>query len=107
MKSALLTSVLAFALAGPCMAGPTYISGHINNITVAGDDLLFKVDSGLPDNCVGSSYGWIVIPSGSRATQTLVMGLWLRGDMPQVQVTVYTTGLVNNYCRVEQIDPIE
>jgi hypothetical protein len=30
----------------------------------------------------------------------------MRGDAAQTMVTVYTGGLVNGYCRVDQIDPV-
>jgi len=35
-----------------------------------------------------------------------VIGLWMRGHAGQVNVTVYTDGLVGGYCRITQIDPV-
>jgi hypothetical protein len=90
---------------GAANAQPTYVSGHINDITFAWDALLLRVDAGLPDNCAGTSYGWMKIPVENKSMNAFVVGLWMRGDAQQVVVTVYTDGLLNGYCRVTQIDP--
>jgi hypothetical protein len=95
---------LAFA-SGAAIAQPTYVSGHINDITFAWDAVLIRVDAGLPDNCAGTSYGWMKIPVENKSMNAFVVGLWMRGDAQQVVVTVYTDGLLNGYCRVTQIDP--
>ena len=39
------------------------------------------------------------------AMTAFVLGLWMRGDASSVSVTIYTDGLVNGYCRINQIDP--
>jgi hypothetical protein len=64
------------------------------------------MDSGLPDNCVGSAYGWMAIPSTHKTMTALVLGLWLRGDIGSVLANVYTDGVVSGYCQINQIDPI-
>lgn len=84
---------------------PTYTSGHISNVTFAGNDVLIMVDVGLPGNCTGTSWGWMRIPPENHAMNAFVIGLWMRGDASQVTVTVYTDGLVGGYCRITQIDP--
>jgi hypothetical protein len=97
---------IAVAVAsGAANAQPTYVSGHINDVTFVWDAVLIRVDSGLPDNCAGTSYGWMKIPVENKSMNAFVVGLWMRGDAQQVAVTVYTDGLVNGYCRVTQIDP--
>jgi hypothetical protein len=87
------------------VAAPTYMSGHIIDVTFAGEDVLIRLDTGLPDNCVGTSFGWMRIPPEYKPLSAFVIGLWMRGDEQQTQVTVYTDGLVGSYCRISQIDP--
>jgi hypothetical protein len=82
-----------------------YTSGHISNVTFAGNDVMIMVDAGLPGNCAGTSWGWMRIPAENHAMNAFVIGLWMRGDASQVTVTVYTDGLVGGYCRITQIDP--
>ena len=91
--------------AGTASAADTYLHGHINNVTFAGESLMIKLDAGLPDNCAGTSYGWMEIPATYKSMTAFVIGLWMRGDSTQTLVTVYTQGLVGGYCRVTQVDP--
>jgi hypothetical protein len=86
-------------------AGPTFTTGHISNVTFIGEAVLIMVDAGLPDNCVGTSWGWMKIPVTSKPMAAFVTGLWMRGDAASVEVSVYTDGLVDGYCRITQIDP--
>lgn len=102
--SALLLA--SMVVAHPCGAALNYQAGHINDITVTGDVIMVKLDSGLPDNCSGTAYGWMMIPADYKAVKALVLALWARGDMSSVPVQIYTDGLVNNYCQVNQIDPL-
>jgi hypothetical protein len=90
----------------PAQAAPGYISGHISNVTFAGDWVMVMVDAGLPDNCAGTSWGWMKIPPENKAMSAFVIGLWMRGDAAEVIVTIYTDGLVGGYCRITQIDPV-
>jgi hypothetical protein len=102
-----MIGVLGFA-ATPMAANasPTYQVGRINNVTFAGDGVLIRLDTGLPDNCAGTGSGWMLIPISAKPIQAFVLGLWLRGDAAQVTVVVYTTaGVVSGYCQIDQIDP--
>ena len=103
-RSFLLFTLLC-ALSTTASAQPTYISGHISDVTFVWDAVLIRVDAGIPDNCVGTSYGWMKIPVENKSMNALVLGLWMRGDAQQVMVTVYTDGLLSGYCRITQIDP--
>jgi len=94
-------------IAAQAQAEPTYLSGHITNVTFSGTQTMIMLDTGLPDNCIGSPYGWMIIPADYKPMTAFVLGLWMRGDGPQVAVTVYTDGLViGNYCRINQLDPV-
>ncbi|MEO8018734.1 MAG: hypothetical protein ABI769_13040 [Pseudomonadota bacterium] len=98
---------LLCALSTSARAEATYISGHISNVTFAGDFVMIMVDAGLPGNCAGTSYGWIKIPPANKAMTAYVLGLSLSGNQAQTLLTVYTQGLVDGYCWVSQIDPAE
>ena len=102
-----IVTVLGALLASSARAqtGPTYVSGHISNVTYAGDWVMIMVDAGLPSNCTGTGWGWMKIPAESKPMSAFVTGLWMRGDAAQIVVTVYTDGLVDGYCRISQIDP--
>jgi hypothetical protein len=104
--SAFTVSVLGLWLSLPVFAAPTSIAGQINDVTVAGDEVLIRVNAGLPDNCAGTMFGWMRIPPESKAMIAFVIGLWMRGDASQTSVVVYTDGMVGSYCRVNQIDPV-
>ena len=101
-----IAAVLAALFVTSAEAGPTYTSGHISNVTFAGDWVMIMVDAGLPDNCAGTSWGWMKIPPENKAMSAFVIGLWMRGDAAQTEVSVYTDGLVGGYCRITQIDPV-
>lgn len=102
-----ITIVMAALISGNARAqtAPGYVSGHVSNVTFAGDSTMIMVDAGLPGNCAGTSWGWMKIPPENKAMNAFVLGLWMRGDAAQVNVSVYTDGLVGGYCRITQIDP--
>ncbi len=107
-KSLSWTSGLVLLLclhAGESRAAPGYTHGHISNVTFVADYVMIMVDAGLPDNCVGTSWGWMKIPEENKSMAAFVIGLWMRGDAASTLVTVYTEGLVDGYCRISQIDP--
>jgi hypothetical protein len=89
-----------------------YEVGHITAMTTNNgtggtpDGIMIQLDSGLPDNCAGTTFGWMWIPAASSVLTAYVLGLWLSGNAPSVTVTVYTTGLsTDNFCQVTQIQP--
>lgn len=101
-------ALVAFLAVGErAHAGPDYLSGHISNVTFGANSVLVMLDTGLPDNCAGSPYGWMLIPGGAKVAQAFVLGLWLRGDAAQTSVYIYTTSPPSSgaYCEVTQIDP--
>lgn len=84
----------------------TYQQGRIYDVTVAGNTMLIRLDTGIPDNCNGSPYGWMQVPEANKVMQSFVLGLWLRGDAAQTTVVVYTSGVpAGGYCQINQIDP--
>ena len=110
MKTKFLGSLLAFLTLCSTTAnsGPTYNSGRITNVTFAGDTILVMLDVGVPDNCAGTPYGWMMIPASSKSMSAFILGLWLRGDLAQTSMSVYTSGRDGSgYCQIAQIDPVE
>jgi hypothetical protein len=96
-----------FAVSGPTVAADTYLGGRISNVTFSGDVILIMLDTGVPDNCIGTPYGWMVIPAEYKSMKAFVLGLWMRGDAGQVPMTVYTSGRDGSgYCQINQIDPV-
>ena len=92
------------ALSGLASAGPNYISGHIYEVTFNGDEVLIRIDAGMPTNCAGGPT-WMLVPPEYKTMRAFVLGLWMRGDAAQVNVMVYTSGVVGSYCQIVQIDP--
>jgi len=87
---------------------PTYASGHINNITLAGDLILIRIDAAFPTNCAGTAFNWIAIPAANKPIQAFVLALQARSAMPSTMVTIYTDPPgANGFCTVNQIDPWE
>jgi hypothetical protein len=82
------------------------VSGQISNVTFVGDYVMITVNTGLPDNCLGTAWGWMRVPPENKAIIALVTGLWLRGDAATTTVTVYTNPIDSSgYCTVNQIHP--
>jgi hypothetical protein len=106
MRGAAAAAVLAL-LSGNANAqiASNYVTGQISNVTFIGDAALIMVDTGLPTNCTGTSWGWMRVPPENKSMTAFVIGLWMRGDAASVQVSVYTDGLASGYCRITQIDP--
>ena len=86
-------------------AAANYQSGHIADVTFLGDAVMLRLDSGQPDNCTGTAWGWIKVPVANKSMSAFVIGLWMRGDAATTTVTIYTDGLADGYCRITQIDP--
>ena len=85
----------------------TYATGHIRRVSFAPGSVYIMLDVGVPSNCTGTPYGWLMISSSSTPLVAFVTGLWMRGDAAQKQLNVYTTGIDSSgYCQVNQIDTL-
>lgn len=83
----------------------SYATGHISRVSVEASDVVVMLDVGVPSNCTGTPFGWLMIKSSSAPLVAFVLGLWMRGDAAQKQLTVYTTGIDSSgYCQISQID---
>lgn len=79
-----------------------WLSGNINNITTMRGAMLIMLDTGVPDNCQGTPYGWMLIRQEDRVVVNMVMAMWAS---ERRNATVYTVGMVDGWCEVQQIDP--
>lgn len=81
--------------------------GYITNVTFDRSGTLIMLSAGVPDNCTGTPYGWMRIADTSKTITAFVLGLWLRGDVAQTTVSVYTAAAPSpgDFCVVTQIDP--
>ena len=96
--------LIVVAFSSNARAADTYLAGRISNVTFAGDMVLIMLDTGVPDNCAGTPYGWMAIPTTYKSMVAFVIGLWMRGDAAQVSMTVYTDSRPpGGYCQINQI----
>ena len=99
-----LALVIAALLPAICPAADTWQRGTINNITSTQQGLLIRLDTGLPDNCAGTPYGWMLIPEANKTLIATTLMLWAMGTR---SVDIYTVGRPNGgYCVIEQVDPL-
>jgi len=59
------------------------------------------LDTGVPDNCVGTAYGWMVIPETAKTMITVA----LLARLQNWPVVVYTDARTSGYCTINQLDP--
>jgi hypothetical protein len=85
-------------------AANSYQSGKIKNLTATTGGVMVMLDTGLPDNCEGSPYGWMLIKQSNTAITSVVLAAWVAG---KTQGTFYTSGRPNGtgFCVVIQFDP--
>ena len=110
MKTTLKGLLCLALLSGvPAWSADTYLGGRIMNITFVEAEVYIALDTGVPTNCTGTPFGWMVIPASAKAAQAFVIGLRLRGDLSETVVTVYTSGRQGGtgYCQIYQLDPAD
>jgi hypothetical protein len=102
MRRALVTGLLLVLSAAKLLAGPHWLSGTITNITSTQEGLSIMLDTGVPDNCQGTPYGWLLIKQEHRTIIAVTLMAWTL----KLPVTVYTTGIGSSgYGEVSQVDP--
>jgi hypothetical protein len=99
---ALTASMALFPVVG--VAGDSYQGGTMSNITSTPDGLMIMLDSGVPTNCNGTPYGYMLIPQANKTMIATALLTWVSGNR---QVTVYTSWATpgNGYCTINQFDP--
>jgi hypothetical protein len=82
-------------------AGPSYtLRGTITAITATPAGVMVMTSSGLPDNCSGTPYGWMIVPEGNKALVAMIMF----AKATNKTVDIYTTTpFTAGYCTINQV----
>lgn len=100
----LVAAALAAAVPGtPAQAAETYLAGTISNITTGPTGMRIMLDTGVPNNCTGTPYGWMLIRQEDKSMVAAALAMWFSG---QRKVVVYTNAYSDTtYCIINQLDP--
>ena len=64
---------------------------------------MIRLDAGVPTNCTGTPYGWMLIREGNKTMVAAALMAWHTGNRG---VTVYTDAITpGNFCHINQFDP--
>jgi hypothetical protein len=102
MKQITIVLVLIIlAVTVPAFGGPNYIYGNIINYSSLQGGLLIMIDTGIPDNCSGTPYGWMIISQEDKAMLAVAL---MNISLDKMGVGVYSDGTwVQGICRVTQL----
>jgi hypothetical protein len=105
MKKLFVILLLLIVTTGQSFAqsGADYVYGDISNYSSLVGGLLLMVDNGVPNNCSGTPYGWMIIADTDKAMLAMA---FMRINQENMGVTLYSNGTYyQGYCRVTQFDP--
>lgn len=104
-KSLIFTLVLLASISSASYADEYHLNGNLDNITSSPDGLLIKLDSGVPTNCEGVDYNWMLVKEEHISMVSLVLTLYA---LEKTNITVYTKPLTEDgICEVTQVDPAD
>ena len=96
----IIAALLLVLFCGYAGAGETYLAGYVVNMTSLPEGLMIMLDTGVPDNCEGTPYGWMIIPEDNKTMVAVAMMAYLQSDR---EITLCTDGsFYSGYCRVNQ-----
>jgi hypothetical protein len=99
----IVLALIILAVTVPAFGGPNYIIGNLSNYSAVQAGLLIMVDNGIPDNCAGTPYNWMIIANEDKAMLAMA---FMRINQDELGVVVYSNGVFyNGFCRVIQYDP--
>lgn len=103
MKRRALVTALALmgVLSQSAFAEETYLSGRIIDVTSGPSGLLVRLETGVPGNCTGVSFGWMLISESNKTMIAAALLTWQNHS----GATVYTNPLSAGNCTVNQFDP--
>lgn len=88
-----------------CLSASNYLGGSFINMTSTPAGLMLKLDSGLPTNCTGTPYDWMLIRAENKTMIALLLTMYTSGKKGAV---VYTSGIMSSgFCEINQYDPVE
>lgn len=85
----------------PASAGENYLNGSIVNLSSAADGLMIMLSNGVPTNCTGVAYNWMLIPEANKTMIAVALLVW----QAQGTAMVYTNALSGGVCTINQFDP--
>ncbi len=103
LKKLLLSAVIL--VSAQAQGAQNHLNGNISNFTATVGGLMIMLDAGIPDNCAGTPYGWMMIKQEHTTLTSTVLALILAGKK---KGTVYTTGIdASGHCIVSQFHPAQ
>ena len=57
-----------------------YLFGENKNLTVTTSGIMIILDTGLPTNCDGSPYGWMLVKQEYSAMTSVLLASWLSNN---------------------------
>lgn len=89
----------------PTFGAEASLFGKIYDISANAAGVMVRMDTGVPGNCAGSPYGWMLIKQEHVAITSVVLSAWALG---KTSGTVYTSAPNGSgFCLVNQFDPKE
>lgn len=85
-------------------AESNYVRGTITSYTTTTDGLMLMTDGGIPTNCTGTPYGWLLIPEANKTMIATALTMLTTGNKT---ATFYTGGIVGptSFCVIIQVEP--
>ena len=103
-KITIIGVLIMLSVTAPAFAGPNNVYGNLNGYSTVPGGLLIMVDTGIPDNCAGTPYGWMIIAEEDKAMLAVVL---MRVNQDLMGVGVYSAGVFyQGFCRVTQLQPV-
>jgi len=104
-KIAFFVAIFVAGSAGQAFAGPNWLTGEINNYTAIQGGIMIMLDTGIPDNCAGTGYGWMIVAETDKALTAVLL---MRINQGNMGATVYSDGtFYQGFCRIVQLDPYD
>ncbi|MFM8899895.1 MAG: hypothetical protein ACKOF9_08100, partial [Burkholderiales bacterium] len=86
-------------------AADSSLLGNLIDTTSTPAGLLVRLDAGIPTNCTGTPYGWMLIKAENKTMIAVVLTMFAMGKKG---ATVYTNPkLPGEFCEITQYDPVE
>ena len=100
-----LILILIFPLVAS--GGQNQQAGNMKDLTSVEAGLLIKLDTGMPGNCAGSPYDYMLVREENKTLISVTLALWIT---EKKGVTVFTSGIPGGsgygvYCVVNQVRP--
>lgn len=102
-KFLIFTLVLLATLSSASHA-EEYLNGNLSQITSIPEGLLIMLDNGVPAECEGTPYNWMIVKEENISMVSVVLTMFALEK--RKNVTVYTKPYTGNgFCEVTQVQP--